>query len=312
MKIHVPWIVRFWTMQGRAAIPALVLVAILCSGSGASRGAPLHVAVAIRETDPAANALALSPCPPRMLPDGDICVRLPEDDDGAREPESEQSGDHDTRGRWTAYDEIPRRPDRPADYDAYRYPVPCNRDCVAGGGDLDRPGEMQPGRRHASDGDWIAPRTPRKPAPRAALGGRAIAGGGAVDLPQKKGTPVVTVDLEHQQGDAEVIYVGPLFGTTIITRHTLREAGQLRDYLLLFGHLDAQSPAPRAGTRIKEGEILGLVGEAAPPELDHLHLEARRVRTGVDVGKLAASAMIANENSVVCDPRNVLPLKRSP
>jgi hypothetical protein len=50
----------------------------------------------------------------------------------------------------------------------------------------------------------------------------------------------------------------------------------------------------------------------------HLHLEARRVRQGVDVGRLGTSSMqgktspfalIADENSVVCDPRNVLPLR---
>jgi hypothetical protein len=34
----------------------------------------------------------------------------------------------------------------------------------------------------------------------------------------------------------------------------------------------------------------------------------RRVREGVDLAKLGPSAMVANENSVVCDPRNVLPL----
>jgi hypothetical protein len=269
MKIHVPRIVPFWTTQGRAAIPALVLVAVLCTGAGASRGARHHVAVAIRETDPA-GALSLSPCPPHRLPDGDVCVRLPEGDDEVPEPESEQSAHHEMGGRWTVYDEIPRRPDRPADYDAYRYPVPCDHDCVA------------------------------------------VIGHGAVDLPQKRGTPIVAVDLEQQQGDAEVIYVGPLFGTTIVTRHTLREAGQLRDYLLLFGHLDPQSAGLHPGSRVKEGDLLGLVGDAASPAVVHLHLEARRVRGGVDVDKLAPSAMIANENSVVCDPRNVLPLKLSP
>jgi hypothetical protein len=44
----------------------------------------------------------------------------------------------------------------------------------------------------------------------------------------------------------------------------------------------------------------------------HLHLEARRVREGVDVtrmGALGPGAMIDNDSSVVCDPRNVLPLR---
>jgi hypothetical protein len=59
---------------------------------------------------------------------------------------------------------------------------------------------------------------------------------------------------------------------------------------------------------LKEGDLVGAVGDTGSPELVHLHLEARRVRDGVDVSRLAPSAMIANENSVVCDPRNVLPL----
>jgi murein DD-endopeptidase MepM/ murein hydrolase activator NlpD len=82
--------------------------------------------------------------------------------------------------------------------------------------------------------------------------------------------------------------------------------------LLLFGHLDVQWPGLQTGSRVKEGDVLGFVGDSASPELAHLYLEARRVRSGVDVDKLAPSAMIANENSVICDLRNILPLKRSP
>jgi murein DD-endopeptidase MepM/ murein hydrolase activator NlpD len=134
-------------------------------------------------------------------------------------------------------------------------------------------------------------------------------GHGAVDLPQKKGTPILTVPLEHQEGDADVVYVGPLFGTTVITRHTLREGGMQRDYILLFGHLDAPAPGLQVGAHLHEGDLVGFVGDTGSPELVHLHLEARRVRDGVDIQKLSPGLIIANENSVVCDPRNVLPLK---
>jgi hypothetical protein len=42
----------------------------------------------------------------------------------------------------------------------------------------------------------------------------------------------------------------------------------------------------------------------------HLHLEIRRVRDEVDLAKVSAGVqMIADNISVVCDPRNVLPLK---
>jgi murein DD-endopeptidase MepM/ murein hydrolase activator NlpD len=271
---------------------ALALVALLSLGAGAAHGAAVHVAVHTDATTTAAeNPLTPALCPVDTLPDGDACVRLPGDDDGP-EAEAEANAHHDKRGRWIVYDQIPRRPERPADYDAYRYPVPCTHACVVSGYDLDRPDESQRRGRRLSH-----------------------VGHGAVDLPEKKGTPIAMVPLEHQEGDAEVVFVGSLFGTTVITRHALREGGQLRDYVLLFGHLDAPAPGLQVGGHLKEGDLVGFVGDTGSPELVHLHLEARRVRTGVDVGKLASAswgggaAMIANENSVVCDPRNVLPLR---
>jgi murein DD-endopeptidase MepM/ murein hydrolase activator NlpD len=262
-------------------------------GAGAARGAPVHlpivdvgVAVASGGEDRVpSGAPAAAGCPEGTLPDDHACVRLP-DTEEAPEAESNVNAHHDRRGRWIVYDQIPRRPERPADYDAYRYPVACERDCVVSGYDLDRPDEMQ--RR-----------------------GRRLrhVGHGAVDLIQRRGTPVTSVTLEHQLEDAEVVYAGPLFGTTVVTRHTLREAGQLRDYILLFGHLEATAPGLQVGGRLREGDLVGLVGDTGSPELVHLHLEARRVREGVDVAKLSPSAMIANENSIVCDPRNILPLR---
>ncbi|HXN34182.1 MAG TPA: peptidoglycan DD-metalloendopeptidase family protein [Polyangiaceae bacterium] len=270
-----------------AVVGALAAVAVLSAGAGSSRGPTARAAATDRDVPlVAAGSLAPSPCPARTLPDGDACVRLPDDGDGAPEAESAPNGHHDKRGHWTTYDEIPRRPDRPADYDAYRYPVPCDHRCVVSGFDLDRPDDVQR-------------RGPRL---------RQV-GHGAVDLPQKKGTPIRMLALEHQQGDAEVVYVGPLFGTTVVTRHTLREAGQLHDYLLIFGHLDAQAPGVRTGVHLKDGDLVGFVGDTASPDLVHLHLEARRMRAGVDAAKLPPSVAIANESSVVCDPRNVLPLR---
>ena len=106
-------------------------------------------------------------------------------------------------------------------------------------------------------------------------------GHGGVDLPQTKGTPVVLVALEHQEGDAEVLYTGPLFGTTVVTRHTLREGGRSLDYVVLFGHLDAIAAGLAPGATLKEGAAIGTVGDTGSPSLVHLHLEVRRVREGV-------------------------------
>jgi hypothetical protein len=273
----------------RSAASAVGLVALLSLGAGAARGAALHVPPVERTSSEAASdvarPLSAALCAEGTLPDGDACVRLPGEDEGP-EAEPASNAHHDKRGHWVVYDQIPRRPERPADYDAYHYPVPCERACVVSGYDLDRPDELQRRGRRLSH-----------------------VGHGAVDLVQKKGTPITLVPLEHQEGDAEVVFVGALFGTTVITRHALREGGQLRDYVLLFGHLDAPAPGLVVGGHVKGGDLVGFVGDTGSPELVHLHLEARRVRTGIDLQKLSGAAMIDNEASVVCDPRNVLPLR---
>jgi murein DD-endopeptidase MepM/ murein hydrolase activator NlpD len=227
-------------------------------------------------------------CAPSMFPDNGVCVHL-ESEEESDAPVA-QNAHRERSGKWVLYDQIPRRPDRPADYDAYVYPVPPGLPggrSVISGYDLDRPDETQ--RR-----------------------GRTLhaVGHGGVDLPQARGTPVTMIALDHQQGDAEVVYAGPLFGTTLVTRHAVHEGGGLRDYILLFGHLDAIAPGMTKGAVVHVGDIVGAVGDTGSPELIHLHLEARRVREGVDIASvIAPNTLLAAEISVVCDPRNVLPLR---
>jgi murein DD-endopeptidase MepM/ murein hydrolase activator NlpD len=279
-----------------APLAAVALAALsLCTlGTARARVAPLRIPLAADTADPQRIAPS-APCPPGTLPDGDVCVRLPGDEDSRATSEdalASENAHRERTGRWAVYEQIPRRPDRPASYDLYRYPVPPGLPgghSVVSGYDLDRPDDSQ--RR-----------------------GRALhaVGHGGVDLPDPKGTPVKLVALEHQVGDADVVYVGPLFGTTVATRHTVREGGRLRDYVLLFGHLDAPAPGIAAGRGVKEGEVVGFVGDTGSPELVHLHLEARRVREGIDIGERvrerAGGALLDAEATVVCDPRNVLPL----
>jgi len=195
-------------------------------------------------------------------------------------------GSHvDARGVTTAYEQVPRRWDVPADYEAYRYPVAryLGWPSVISGYDLDLPNELQ--RRGSM---------------------RAI-GHGGVDLAQAMGAPISMVPLTYQVGDATVVYVGPLFGNTVVTRHRLREGGGQRDYVLLFGHLSEPAPAMRRGHVVRAGELVGLVGDSDSPNLVHLHLEARRVRDGVDAATLGADTILSR--TTVTDPRNVLPLR---
>jgi murein DD-endopeptidase MepM/ murein hydrolase activator NlpD len=263
---------------------AVILVACLSLGAGTALGARAIGSRGASTAGPEPVPSAL--CPANTLFDGAACVHLPDDDEGTAEPALEAMNAHyDRGGRWIVYDQIPRRPDRPAEYDAYRYPVPCEG-CVVSGYDLDRPDAHQRRGRRLKQ-----------------------VGHGAIDLLDRRGTPIMLVALEHQHGDAEVLYVGPLFGTTVVTRHTLREAGELHDYVLLFGHLDAPAPGLVAGAHLKEGDLVGYVGDSGSPSLVHLHLEARRVRDGVDAARVAPGSLLEGSNTVVCDPRNVLPLK---
>jgi murein DD-endopeptidase MepM/ murein hydrolase activator NlpD len=276
-----------WTWAGAA-------VALFCV-LGARPSAALPSVRVVSASVEAAGAggpsdLAEEGCPPGTAPDNDACVHLTGGaEDGPLAP-SRPNIHREKSGRLREYEQIPRLPDRPSDYDAYRYPIPPGLPggrYVVSGYDLDRPDDQQ--RR-----------------------GRTLrhVGHGGVDLPQAKGTPVKMVALEHQEGDAEVLYTGPLFGTTVVTRHTLREGGRLLDYVVLFGHLDAVAQGVSAGTSLKDGDLVGAVGDTGSPSLVHLHLEVRRVREGVDLAKTPAGPMLANDAvTVVCDPRNVLPLK---
>jgi len=291
----------------KASFPAAALAfsAVLSLGAPPSPRAPRLVTPAPSASDSAYDAShpGQALCPRGTLPDGDACVHLPTgEDEGAPESESSVNTHRDTLGRWVVYDEIPRRPDRPADYEAYRYPVPCEaRACVVSGYDLDRADEEQRRARRFSPVGTL------ERSERADWHGQV--GHGAVDLIEPRGTPVALVPLEHQDGPAEVVYVGPFFGTTVVTRHTVREAGRLRDYLVLFGHLDSTSPGIAPGALLREGDIVGSVGDSGSPGRVHLHLEVRRLRGGIDAAKLAPSSLASAASSVVCDPRNVLPLR---
>jgi murein DD-endopeptidase MepM/ murein hydrolase activator NlpD len=274
------------------ALPATLLLTGLASlGAGTARvggAAPVNFGSA-PHAETSGKPLPGPLCAANRLPDNEVCVHLPDDEEGAPAAESAVGTHRDPRGDWIVYDQIPRRPDRPGAYDAYQYPVPCPPGCVFSGYDLDRADAVQ--RR-----------------------GRRLrhVGHGGVDLAAPRGTPVLLMSLDHQEQDAEVVYVGLLFGMTVVTRHTIREAGVLRDYIVLFAHLDSPGPrlSPRAvGTRLRAGEVVGFVGDTGSPGLVHLHMEVRRVREGADLSHLSSAGLVNGAETVVCDPRNVLSQK---
>jgi murein DD-endopeptidase MepM/ murein hydrolase activator NlpD len=236
---------------------------------------------------PAGEAEPLSSqCPPGTLPDRGVCIPVPTGPVGHDALVAEPNAHRDRRGVWQTYEQIPRRPERPKSYRRYRLPIEPLPGPAFSGYDLDLPDAEQ----------------------RRGAGFKAV-GHGGLDILQKRGTEVRLVALEHQVGDAEVVHVGSLFGTTVITRHAVREGGALREYIVLYGHLEGTAPGIRRGSNAREGTLLGFVGDSGSPGAVHLHLEVRRVRDGVDALKLVPGLLIQTSKSVVCDPRNVLPLR---
>jgi murein DD-endopeptidase MepM/ murein hydrolase activator NlpD len=228
-----------------------------------------------------------APCPRGTLPDGNVCVPVPDPNALGQALVEQQNEHHDRSGQLRIYDQIPRLPDRPKDFRKYRLPVPvlADQSFVTSGYDLDRPDAEQ--RRGAE---------------------LSAVGHGGVDLAQARGTEVHLVELENQVGDADVLAVGHLFGNSVVTHHTLREAGALREYLVIYGHLESAAPGLSHGQSLKAGALLGYVGDSGSPGVVHLHLEVRRAREGVDAGQLPLGQVNQNAKTVVCDPRNVLPL----
>jgi murein DD-endopeptidase MepM/ murein hydrolase activator NlpD len=270
---------------------ALASVAVFVLGSRAGTGAPRAVDAPTERRVPgreSATSGLSAVCPAGTLPDGDVCVPIPTDDEeGGDELVAFGGAHHDKQGHFRTYEQIPRRPDRPAEYEAYRYPIPIPKGMklTMSGYDLDLPeGEQRQGRKFSHVGH------------------------GGVDLAAPRGTEVKVVALEHQEGDAEIVYVGKLFGTSVVTKHTLREGGRLRDYIVLYGHLDsAAAGIERGKAPLPEGTVVGYVGDTGSEGIVHLHLEVRRVRDGVDLAKTLPPRLVADEVTIVCDPRNVLP-----
>lgn len=259
------------------------------SGEGDLRVAAPEQTCAVRA--PSGRCLPAPPCETAMLPIDGICVaaRTEAMDDPSAGLES--NAHTDRTGRLVVYEHVPRRPDLPADYDRYLYPTePWGGQTVGSGYDLGRPDALQ---RRGVDLTAI--------------------GHGGVDLAQERGAPVRAVSLRGQQGDAEVLFVGALFGNTVVLSHVVREAGATRVYLALHGHLDGFAPGLRKGQSIASGTLLGFVGDSGAEGIVHLHYETRLVRPGIDPARIdRPNSLVEQSVSVPCDPRNVLPQRTEP
>ena len=238
-------------------------------------------------------------CGPRRVPEGSVCLPLPapgtelsvadplEPEKGSHPPLSAPPSAGLEPGRGLeVYDHIPRRPDRPSDLSLYILPVgqPGERLRVLGGYDLDLPGNAQRRTAHA-------------------------VGHGGIDIEAARGQEVSVVTLENQEGEAEVAFIGELFGTSVVTGHLVREAGRLRSYAVIYGHLEGPRAALLPGMHLEPLDLVGFAGDSGSPGIVHLHLEIRQLREGVSLSAIDLHKLVNNAVSIPVDPRNVLPLR---
>lgn len=221
----------------------------------------------------AAPALAVS-CGPFQLPEGDVCLPLP------RSGRTERFDGPDRPPRSAVRERsetIPRRPERPADVSAYRFPLAGqDKPVVLEGLDL-----------------------PKGTVPDAEIGPSAVL------LGATSGDEVIAVALDGQEGPAEIVFVGELIGGTVVTAHTVREGGRLRQILLVHGLLEGASDRAIEGSSVEDGDVMGYVG-SLPGGRDALYVEARQVREGTNLSAVESSKLRDDSTSIACDLRNVL------
>jgi hypothetical protein len=233
-----------------------------------------------------------APCPPGTLPEGPVCVRIPittadtalapGEAEVARLSLEAEPAPSATPRELAGLDPIPRRPERPADPAAYLYPVGRGRPPrLLGGFDADRALPFR-GRTEEQAG---------------------------VHLAARAGEKVEALSLDHQEGPAEVVFVGDLFGPTVVTRHVVEEAGRPREYLLFHGRLDRAEHGVAAGAKVEAGAALGYARSDTGGGLIEVYLEARQVREGVKVDGSDPKRLTDAAATVPIDLRNVLPKK---
>jgi hypothetical protein len=181
-----------------------------------------------------------------------------------------------------AADRIPKGPDRVLDLGAYRLPVSPSLEVLLGPYDLGQP-------------------EPREPGTAAAAG---------LDLGAERGAEVRLVRLLDQTTDAELLEVRKTSSSTVVTLHQTGNGREPASYLLIHGGL-GKTPSLERGLKLKEGALLGWVGDPGGPGLCHVHFDVRRIRDGVDARREPTDRLLGDGMSFSTDPRNVLPL-RSP
>lgn len=184
-------------------------------------------------------------------------------------PERRDESGRRGAGAWQVYDRLPRRPDRPTEYARYLLPLEA----------VDLVQESSLG----SSGDGVL-------------------------LMGEDGSAVVSRVLEGQLGPTTVAFAGKLVGSTVVTKHRVREGSREHDYLVVHGNLARIDT--KAGRILEPGTKLGSIGSLASGHTVALHLEVRRVRHGFDTDGLAPRSYLDRAHTIAADPRNVFGVRK--
>lgn len=211
-------------------------------------------------------------CGPDEIPDGTVCVPFA---DTAAAPSEPQRGEPST-----AEDRIPRRPDRPARYDAFELPTrgPGKAPEITTRGSLDAPSE-------------------------------------GVFAKVTRGAPVRVLPIEGAEGPGEVVAVGELVKDrlgpgaapmTVVVRYRVPQGERTRIVLFLYANLERVAPGVVAGARVTAGDPVGDPASGPDGEAGEVYLEARLLRDGVATDGLAPERLRTLAVAVPTDVRNVL------
>lgn len=242
---------------------------------------PAQQRATLREGDVVETAVdepgALLRCPPRSAPVEDAsgkarCVEIPEDPRGrgARARRLAAMPPTIEHLRTTSpNDFVPRLPDRPEDYEAYLLPVAPLLRVYA-------------------------------PEPPSAYDEQPKHG---IYLASDADSPVTLADLEGQEGDAEVLLVGELYGVTVVVRQRAKVGVSVRDYLVFYGELARPGPGVVSGAKLGPAAVIGYLpaGDDVALYYEVREQQAELSRPAEHLSQLARSSL-----SVAVDPRNVL------
>jgi hypothetical protein len=235
-------------------------VAVLTALGGLDRGSPPKPLAAAPANAPGVDG-APALCGPGSLPEGPVCLRIPLEEAPPRAELGRRSG---------AEESIPRRPDRPADPDRYRYPVEGQR--VLGGFDVGA--------------------TPQ-----------------GIRLAAAPGERIKLVALERQEGPAEVVFVSDNQGAAAIaTYHLVRDGERARAYLLIVRGMERLEPGLVAGAMLEPGAPLGVAAPHEPAAISLEARQMREARTLDKQGPLEEKKLTDPAVGIPIDLRNMLEL----